>query len=437
MKSTDSANATARALDLLPQGDPAASDPRLLRAPHLIEEARLTRETAAEVWLAVSPLHVAPPEVLQAIMTEIAPQTSTRKPGNREFLIGIAAAGWAAAAVLLVCLWPQSDARRDPDISHSHPVPQETLSESQAPPDSSSVARSSHDSRLRKEIVRLQTRLAEANAGSKPGIARVIALHPPGASARSPEDSQRRIQFILTNALRAALEAESGAPSDPASLVIDRGWPAGGPPIPDDGGMVRHRNFPEQSWKELGLLRSEDGSYYDASSSMIWTPDPFGSGFIGRKRNDTDNLAGFHAGDKGATTTPIPKPRTQPEGFIVENPAEHNVEVVIDQVPPPVEGSGHVIVLTDSSGNVETIPVTPAPEEESQIAGNCGLAGGTTTIPTGLFQNLGSTSFVSTNSAGTLIFTIPSGAGLGSFQLVERPLVPNGQPDRVIVEGQP
>jgi hypothetical protein len=36
-----------------------------------------------------------------------------------------------------------------------------------------------------------------------------------------------------------------------------------------------------------------------------------------------------------------------------------------------------------------------------------------------------------------LITSIPNSGSLTSFQLVERPLVPNGQPDRIIVESGP
>jgi hypothetical protein len=41
------------------------------------------------------------------------------------------------------------------------------------------------------------------------------------------------------------------------------------------------------------------------------------------------------------------------------------------------------------------------------------------------------------SQSGTLYFTIQNTGGLGSFQLLERPLIPNGQPDRIIVEGSP
>lgn len=444
MKSTDLADATARALDLLAPGDPAATDPRLLRDARLIEEARLTRETAADVWLAVSPLHVAPPDVLQAVLAEIDPARPARAAIDHRRLKGLAITGWAAAAAVLVCLWPDSGEKTPPpevSLALKNPSVAPVDAPSDAPSDAPAGIRSSRDGRLRTEILRLQNRLADVRDDRKTASPRVIALHTPGTAVRSAEDARRRVQAILTNALRAALEAESGASSDPASLVIERGWLAGGLPAREDGGLVRHRNFPEHSWRELGLLRSGDGTYYDAASDLVWTPDPKGYGFIGRQTTPADDLTAYQAEDDGPSATPTRQPRTEPQGFIVENPADQTAEVIIDQLPPPAGGGVHVILLTDSSGNTETIPIPPpappAGQEESLIARNFDPGDDPGTISTSLLQNLSSNFSVGSNSAGTLIFTIPSTNGLGSFQLVERPLVPNGQPDKIIVEGSP
>ena len=107
MKSEDIADATARALDLLAPGDPARSDPRLVRDPRLAKEMRLTREAAAAVWLAVSPLEVAPPEVLQAVLEEISPHAASMEKA-RSYLPWLAASGWAAAAAVAFFLWPDA-----------------------------------------------------------------------------------------------------------------------------------------------------------------------------------------------------------------------------------------------------------------------------------------------------------------------------------------
>lgn len=438
MKPTDSADATARALDLLPNGDPAAADPRFLRDPRMVEQARQVREAAADVWLALSPIHVAPPDVLQSVLAQVAPQLPTPKPERRRLLIATAAAGWAAAAALLICLWPEQE--RVPSAKPSitkRSMPEHSGSTSQTAA-AHTRSGSTRDARLRGEILRLRQRLDSLRDQRVSGSPRVIALRSPGASARDPEETRRKVQSILTNALRTALEAESGTASDPASLVIERGWPAGGLPVPRDGGFVRHRSFPESMWKELGLLRSEDGSYYDGTSDMVWLPDSEGRGFIGRKRNDADDLAVFHSLENDSSSRPVQRPRSLPEGFIVEDPAEQHAEVVIDQIPPPAEGRQHVIILTDSEGRTETIPMTrpdPASSEEPLIASNSARdhdPGGASTLP------LGNTETTTASlSNGTLILTIPTLHGLGSFQLVERPLIANGQPDQVIVESQP
>ncbi len=96
MSRTDREDAIAKALDILPPGDGARSDPRLMRDAELAEEARLTRETAADVWLAVSPLRAAPPDVLHNVMAKIdAKPPAVAK--TRRFTPWLAASGWAAA----------------------------------------------------------------------------------------------------------------------------------------------------------------------------------------------------------------------------------------------------------------------------------------------------------------------------------------------------
>ena len=109
MSQTDREDAVARALDLLPPDDGAGSDPRLLRNPELVEEARATREAAADVWLATSPLRAAPSDVLHSIMARIEFQAPLADR-SRGFFPWLAASGWAAAAIArsyASSSWPQ------------------------------------------------------------------------------------------------------------------------------------------------------------------------------------------------------------------------------------------------------------------------------------------------------------------------------------------
>lgn len=401
MNPEDLADATARALDQLPPGDPARADPRFLRDVILAREALMTRETAADVWLAVSPLRVAPPGVLHEIMETIRPPGSHEFFG-RKFLPWLAASGWAAAAMLALLLWPR--AAKPPTAAENSVNPR--TSGTSMTPDFPPVETASSD-RPRREIARLQRRLAELHEARRSDLPRVMSLNAPGGERPSDREARQRIQTILTEALRSALEAESGAPTDPAALVIERGWPAGGVTVPAEGAIIRHRNFPEHAWQALGLQRSDSGDYYDSSRQMLWTADPEGRGFLGRKIASEEELIGFNTGLNPANEPD--SPRTTPEGFVIENPLLGSAEVVIDQVPPPAEGSAQYFVWTDSAGRGGSLPLT-------SIGG---------------IQNFSST------STQTVITTIPNSGSLTSFQLVERPLVPNGQPDQIIVQGAP
>lgn len=403
MNPNDLADATVRALALLPPDDPACSDPRLLRDPQLIEEARATREAAADVWLAVSPLRVAPPEVLQTVLAEIRPDASIGSRSVSRFLPWLAASGWAAAAVVAFCLWTPDAERRPTMVVETTPGKQPTATQSTQP----SRNPRSRNTSLQSDILRLQAQLADLGEDKDPGSRspRVITLNSPSAVSRTPEEARSRVRAILTDALHLALEAESGAPADPASLVIERGWLPGAMPELEEGGVVRHRNFPEHDWQKLGLRRSDDGEYYDASNQLLWSPDPEGRGFIGRKITQQDDLARFKSSTQ-PDEPPVFGPRMLPEGFVIENPEDKSSDVIIDQVPAPSEGTEQLIVWNNSFGVAGSMSVGSVKQPMS-------LGGG----------------------SGTLVLTVPNSTGMTSFQLVERPLIPNGQPDRVIVEG--
>ncbi len=448
MNPTDLADATARALDLLDSSDPAKSDPRLLRDPRLADEARLTREAAAEVWLAVSPLRVAPAEVLHELMAKIDPAESPRRRMSGRVLPWLTVSGWAAAAMLAFFLWPRTSVPES-RISRNKLPASQFPGNNDHPANPPLTGPSSREARIRKDIVRLQERLASFRRDRANDTPRVISLTAPGNVRRTAEEARQRVQSILTNALRSALEAESATPADPASLVIERGWLPGGLPLPSDGGTIRHRNFPEHAWQEMGLLRSVDGEYFDASANTVWSADPDGRGFIGRKIAADEDVTRFNT-EPDPAVTKTAKPRTVPEGFIIESPDDEKTEVVIDQVPEPQAGAQHFMLVTDSSGHTETIPVTPpnpAPVPDSPPpaeGGGLGMDSGSTLAAwtgNGSFNVNDLTgawiSNTAANSLGTVVFTLHGITGASSFQLVERPVIPNGQPDTIIVEGGP
>lgn len=424
MHRSDLEDATARALEILPPDDPALADPRLLRDPQCVEEARETREAAADVWLATSPLRAAPPDVLSAVMSKVEVVTPYARK-NARFFPWLAASGWVAAAVAMI-LWPK-------DRVGPPPVEVERVTTVRGPqqparPDDRLPAKApgSRDRQLRNELLKLQTRLAHYDEVAAATSPRVLTLSSPGGVQRTPEDARRRVWSVLTGALRSALEAESGAPDDPAGLVIERGWLPEGLTLGEGGGVIRHRNFPVDSWQQLGLLMSDEGGYYDPARQLIWAEAEDGRGFIARKATDEDDLTVFRPADESLAVIGS-TPRTEPEGFLVEDPESDLAEVVIDQVPPPEEGHEQFIMWTDLAGRqnsvkVDRVEVVPTPG--SAAAKEAGVV----RIP--------ASSAADGRGASTLVFSIPNSGGVKDFQLVESAIKPNGKPAKVIVSGQ-
>ena len=457
MNPADLADATARALDLLPADDAARSDPRLLRDPALAEEARLTRETAAAVWLAVSPLCVAPPDLLQSVISEIHPLAPATSAKPRGYLTWLAASGWAAAAAIAISLWPEPLTTLPP--AATHPTARETQTQREIGKKASPLpSLTQRDARLRHEVVRLQKRLATLQTDSAQRTPRVISLTAPGAVPRTQEEAQQRVQAILTNALRSALEATSAAPAEPASLVIERGWPPDGLTIPEAGGVIRHRHFPEQAWQELGLARSADGDYYDASRNTVWTADPAGRGFIGRKITGNEDVARF-SHEPEAHTAPA-KNRATPEGFIIENPVDRTTEIFVENVPDLPAGKQLIVRLTDEHGRTTDVPLEPsskppvappaetppaAPSDAKPISETWQIVEHAIGLSSDSFSlELQNTGFGATGTsiggylnAGSLTLNISNSSIPAGFQLLQADIVPTGQPPTIIVKGGP
>jgi hypothetical protein len=215
------------------------------------------------------------------------------------------------------------------------------------------------------------------------------------------------VNALLTEALRSALEAERLPTDDPVALVIERGWPLGGLAVPDENGLVRHRNFPETSWRELGMLRSANGEYFDPANRLIWSPDPEGRGFLGRTRTAADDLAGFVAEPVRERQTEGGFAEAAPEGFLIEDPLAGTTQVVLDHLPSQSAGTATVVKWTAAGGpqsaSLDTLMTT-----------NC-----------------------SNTSAGTLLLTLPNSSGMTSFQVLAVPTLPGTGSAQVIVASDP
>lgn len=406
MKTTEQADATAHALDLLPPADPARSDPALRRNPELAAEVRATRELAADVWLAVAPLRPAPPGVLAGVLEKIQPPTGPQAANRDHWLPWLAGAGWAAAAAVALAWWAWPKAGNSPDRSGmavsagaATGDPEKTAAPQPGP-------RAGRDAVLRQEIQRLQARLAgrRSDPAAEAATPRVTALHAPGGARRNPEETRSRVNALLTEALRSALEAERASSNDPVELVIERGWLSGGLVPSDADGLVRHRNFPEQAWMELGLLRSAAGEYYDPDNGLIWSPDPAGRGFLGRPPTPADDLAAFAAEAAPDEGTGRGLAVASPEGFLIEDPLAGTSQVLLDQLPPQTADTVTMVAWTTDDG--------PHSANLTTLLASDGL------VPT---------------STGTMVLALPGSGAVTSFQVLAVPTQPNSGPARVII----
>jgi hypothetical protein len=167
---------------------------------------------------------------------------------------------------------------------------------------------------------------------------------------------------------------------------------------------------------------------------MVWTREGTSGTFIGRKTTEETDIAAYKQPEETDQTVAAAATRTEPEGFVIENPITGQAEIVIDQMPEPAEGNQHKIIWCDASGASGTIPVNIL----ASLGNNASFSGSQGAYHSnnmgGASQNQ-SASVTPLSAAGMLLFTLPNVGGLTSFQLVETPIIPDGSPARVIVEG--
>jgi hypothetical protein len=351
MSTHDREDALARALDLLSEDDPARSDPRLLRNPELVAEARAAREIAADVWLAVSPLRAAPSDALPAILRKIGSPFET-KPVSRWPL----ATGWAAAAAIALAWFV------DREMEVSAPIPGHQGGENSvtvAPAERIPAMTGSHGerqprderTRLLRELTELRQAVQNESIPAKSGWSpRIIELLPPGTTSPDPDASRSRLMTAVSSALRGMLEIASG---DDASLVIERGWFPGGSLELAENEWVRHRNFPVEEWSAYGLLMSEDGRFYDPEHALIWSSDSVSSDFIGRPvRAEDGNLAEFRHEVERPDEPTIGSQKfveKAPSGFLIEDPATGEAHLLVEGLRPPPDGSSYRLIQTGAT----------------------------------------------------------------------------------------
>ena len=396
---------TLRALDRLPPAVAHDLDSELAQNPELSAELRATEDAIAAVWHAASPLRSAPPEALAAIHKKLHPVRS--RPA---LPIALASLGWAAAIALAFVQFTRpstspAPATSAPTIAAENPTPEpsfQPLSRDIAPrpkrPRIEPDPQLETIRQLRHELIALRAR--------KSGP-RIRQLHAPGSPpSTNPDERNRALIELLTAALTNNLARHI---ETPATLVVEDGWlGADFANLPEDG-IIRHRAFPADHFSDYGLLRSEDGSFYDPASGLLWTPAQDGGGYLGRVAPTDLDLAFF---DATPPAPPIVDPASPAE--IKDNPSGH-----LGQVAP----TDHAVPSLDKSTPPAPPIVAPAPPAEIKASPSGYLVqseeGDSATIIIENLPNDGVTPqlFATTDGGLTTTPLIPTGIWTGSSNL--------------------
>ena len=445
MKGTEREDAMARALDLLPTDDPARSDPRLVRDVALVEEARATREAAADLWLAVSPLRAAPPDLLPSVMEKIGLPVVTANRRQRYFP-WIAASGWAAAAVVAVSLWPQRHAPGPGVVAGPAPTKSPAAAGSPVFPTVPPAEEFRTPERQRRdELMRLRNTVADLREEQSVSAPRVMSLTAPGLIEPTPEEARERVWGVLTRALRHSLVTGRGRASAGGgqNMIFDAGLPDASA-FADENTVLMHLNFPEDSWQEFGLLRSDAGIYYDPSQQVLWVPDGAGFGFFGKKTPEAEIEAEVYKAGPEVQDIASVGHRSEAQGYVVEDPLTKKAEVFVDGVQAPGEGTKQVLKWTDAAGNsgeleVGTMSASAGANPGMLIAGNnsvIAIPNGAPAFPTLSQPQLQANSANGSQGTFMIMASLSCPSSLASFELVEVPVAANSKkPKRVIVAG--
>ena len=212
----------------------------------------------------------------------------------------------------------------------------------------------------------------------------------------------------------------------------------------DEKTVLMHRNFPEDSWQEYGLLRSDEGNYYDPAQQVLWVPDAAGFGFFGKKTPEAEIDPDAYTAASEVPDIARVERRNEPQGYVVEDPLTKKAEVFVDGVPAPGEGTKQVLKWTDAAGNsgeleVGTMEAPAGGKPAEHLAqGNSVIA-----IPNGAgafpaLSNPPLQNHSATGSQGSFMImaSLSCASSLASFELVEVPVAANSKkPKRVIVAG--
>lgn len=250
------------------------------------QRLELNRDLVARLTLAKAPTLLTPPsDLCRKIGLKIA-QEETRSRRRTKLAGVIGAVGWLAAACLalyaIIFLGSNDNADRV-DESHfaerAYPIgliPKSSMSDVVA---ESSGEKNTKLAEVQTKLAEMQKTVQELQAQvQQPGSIKIrqfgSSKTAAGAGASNPVQT---MVDVLAKVVQPMVAGGRIAATD-SEIVIERGFGAFDAETLPEGYVFRHRAFPVEQWKELGLYRDGEGRFYDPIGGLIWEPSADESG---------------------------------------------------------------------------------------------------------------------------------------------------------------
>ncbi|MGK0189178.1 MAG: hypothetical protein ACI9R3_004995 [Verrucomicrobiales bacterium] len=229
--------------------------------------------------------------------------------------------------------------------------------------------------RVNHELAQVRDREAERSV-AHPGIARpmVVSMWDPDVPVEERENAHmlsEEVSNFIGDQLEAAGEEETADESEKegtqtggeTSMSFDS-WPevevTGDALAPlwftrdlPKGPRIRHKNFPTQSWDDMGLTRYENGTYFDPESELLYTPSLNGTDYIGKRPpSGFDPDSGMIPADPEPIETTVPAveppPLLLPKAFTIYDETTGEGSIILQNLPPQDEDTTYHLWLNDS-----------------------------------------------------------------------------------------
>ncbi len=360
MKKTDHTLPTMHALALLPARERRQAIKLINQSIPARTQAQATEDIVAALLLTAARQPVQPPAGTLIALTDRLAKRERSLAFWGEAARLTRWSGWGVAAALALYLGltgaerhqPESLAQLPPKAATPHiaPGPKAAARTSPAPGSAGAEAQLVE---MKKELAALRNELQglKSPTGSQKLLSVTQFRRPGEAGGSRPSSlSSKTLLSAFASSLQPYLAAKNGKTSTGPEIVIERGYGAFTADTLPEGYYYRHLLFPVDQANELGLLKDDQGRFYDPYGNLLWSEDTTRPGtYVSSAPAQSDDLAKFAP---FASANPTPAPQTapatkdQPEVLAVVDPASGEGNLLISNtnaLPPPPPGKVSVV----------------------------------------------------------------------------------------------